>query len=159
MTRENNSWTSARHGIIEPHTQIFLEKFDKSELNALERVCFQLIAYKENKPYALKNAISVELRLDTVKFYKRHCFMSNEFFDENALVYPVVRRDIPERELLISATDIQEAMQQKAREDRRSTPQPGVQHQNNTANILEVDLHINELLHDSDGLRHEDTLQ
>ena len=159
MNRENNSWTSRHHGIIEPNTQIFLEEFDKSELNALERVCFQLIAYKENKPYALKNAISVELRLDTVKFYKQHCFMSNEFFDENALVYPVVRRDIPERELLISATDLQEAMQQKAREDRRNTPQPVVKHKNNTANILEVDLHINELLDDTAGLSNADMLQ
>jgi len=75
MNRTNNSWTSRYNGIIEPNTKIFLEEFGKPELNDLERICVQLIAFKKDKPYSLKNAVSVELRLDTVKFYKLHCFM------------------------------------------------------------------------------------
>lgn len=75
MNRQNNSWISRYNGIVEPNTQIFLEEFGKEELNDLERICVQLIAFKKDKPYSLKNAISVELHLDTVKFYKQHCFM------------------------------------------------------------------------------------
>ncbi len=120
MNRQNNSWISRYNGIVEPNTQIFLEEFGKEELNHLERICVQLIAFKKDKPYSLKNAISVELHLDTVKFYKQHCFMENDFFDEDAMVYPIVRQDIPEKELLISAAELQEAMQRKVREDRRA---------------------------------------
>ena len=120
MNRQNNSWISRYNGIVEPNTQIFLEEFGKEGLNDLERICVQLIAFKKDKPYSLKNAISVELHLDTVKFYKQHCFMENDFFDEDAMVYPIVRQDIPEKELLISAAELQEAMQQKIREDCRA---------------------------------------
>jgi hypothetical protein len=35
MSRENNSWKSRYNGIVEPNTQIFIEEFDKSQLNDL----------------------------------------------------------------------------------------------------------------------------
>lgn len=118
MNRQHNSWLSRYHGVIEPNTKIFLEEFEKADLNDLERVCVQFIAFKKEKPYALKNSVSVELRLDTVKFYKVHCFLENDFFDEDALVYPVVRQDVPEKELLVSAGEIQQAMLQKKQVDK-----------------------------------------
>ena len=157
MNRQNNSWISRYNGIVEPNTQIFLEEFSKEELNDLERICVQLIAFKKDKPYSLKNAISVELHLDTVKFYKQHCFMENDFFDEDAMVYPIVRQDIPEKELLISAAELQEAMQQKVREDRRA-PQTIVKKKATDSAILEVDLHITELLDNTNGLSNADML-
>ena len=139
MNRTNNSWTSRYNGIIEPNTKIFLEEFGKPELNDLERICVQLIAFKKDKPYSLKNAVSVELRLDTVKFYKLHCFMENDFFEEDALIYPIIRNDLPERELLVSAAELKEAMP------------------TNSA-ILEIDLHITELLDNTNGLSNADML-
>ena len=157
MCRSNNSWTSRYNGLVEPNTKIFMEEFEKADLNELERVCVQLIAFKKDKPYALKNAISVELRLDTVKFYKMHCFMENDYFDEDALLYPIVRDDVPERELLVSATELQEAMQRKAREDKRA-PQSIVKKKKNDSAILEVDLHIGQLLDNTNGLSNGDML-
>ncbi len=150
MNRRHNSWLSRYNGLIEPNTKIFLEEFGKEALNELERLCVQLIAFKKDKPFALKNAVSVELRLDTVKFYKLHCFLENDYFEEGALLYPIVRADVPEKELLVSAAELQEAMQQKAREDRRA-PQPIVKKKADSA-VLEVDLHIHQLLDDTSGL-------
>lgn len=157
MNRVNNSWISRYNGVVEPNTQIFLEEFGKEELNNLERICVQLIAFKKDKPYSLKNTVSVELHLDTVKFYKQHCFMENDFFDEDAMVYPIVRQDIPEKELLISAAELQEALQQKAREDRR-VPQTIVKKKASDSTVLEVDLHITELLDNTSGLSNADML-
>ena len=157
MSRQNNSWVSRYNCMVEPNTQIFLEEFQKEDLNNLERICVQLIAFKKDKPYSLKNAISVELHLDTVKFYKQHCFMENDFFDEDAMIHPIVRQDIPEKELLISATELQEAMQKKVREDRRA-PQTIIKKKATDSTILEVDLHINELLDNTHGLSNTDML-
>lgn len=156
MSRENNSWVSRYHGLIEPNTKIFMEEFEKAELNQLERICVQYVAFKKDKPYSLKNTVSVELRPDIVKFYKIHCFMENDFFDEDALILPVVREDIPEKELLISTVELQEAMMQKKKEDRRA-PQPVVKKQSATA-VVEVDLHIHELLDNTNGLSNTDML-
>ncbi|WP_080902882.1 DUF2027 domain-containing protein [Parabacteroides sp. Marseille-P3160] len=157
MNRQNGSWSSRYHGEIEPNTKIFLEEFPKEDLNDLERVCLQFIAYKKDKPFTLKNAVSVELHPDTVKFYKLHCFLDNDFFEEGALVYPVVRNDVPERELLVSAAELQEAMTQKAREDRRA-PQVIVRKKKEAEPVLEVDLHITSLLDSTAGMSNGDIL-
>lgn len=117
MSRENNSWKSRYNGIVEPNTQIFIEEFDKSQLNDLEKVCVQFVSFKQNKTFRFKSPVSVELRIDTVKFYKLHCFTENDYFDENALVYYITRNDIPEREMVVSAADLQRAMQEKSLAD------------------------------------------
>jgi hypothetical protein len=156
MNRENNSWISRYHGLVEPNTKIFMEEFEKADLNHLERICVQFIAFKIEKPFTLKNTVSVELRPDIVKFYKIHCFMENDFFDEDALLFPVVRDDIPEKELLVSSTELREAMLQKAKEDRR-IPQPAVK-KSAESPVLEVDLHIHELLDNTAGLSNADML-
>lgn len=160
MSRENNSWTSRYHGEIEPNTKIFMEEFQKADLNQLERICVQLIAFKKDKPFALKNAVSVELRLDTVKFYKLHCFMENDFFDEDAIICPIIRNDLPERTMLVSAADIQEAMKSKAHADKpKSVPhQSIIKKKEANSSVLEVDLHIDELLDDTTGMSNADML-
>ena len=84
-------------------------------------------------------------------------FMENDFFDEDAMVYPIVRQDIPEKELLISAAELQQAMQQKVHEDRR-VPQTIVKKKVTDSSILEVDLHITELLDNTNGLSNADML-
>ncbi|RHJ93443.1 DUF2027 domain-containing protein [Parabacteroides bouchesdurhonensis] len=157
MSRLNNSWISRYNGLIEPNTKIFMEEFGKHDLNDLERLCVQLIAFKKDKPYSLKNAASVELRLDIVKFYKLHCFMENDYFEDAALLYPIIRADLPEKELLVSATELQEAMQQKVRDDRR-TPQTILKKKENNSSVLEIDLHIHELLDNTNGLSNTDML-
>jgi hypothetical protein len=157
MNCSNNSWTSRCRGEIEPNTKIFMEEFQKENLNDLERICIQLMAFKKEKPFALKNVYSVELRLDTVKFYKIHCFMKNDFFDEDALIFPLIRADVPERQMLVSAAELQEAMQQKRKDPPeagqvvskpRETPPPTV----------EIDLHIRQLLDSTDGMTPGDIL-
>lgn len=156
--RQNNSWMCRYQGAIEPNTKIFIEEFGKEALNDLERVYVQLIAFKKNKPFSLKNTYSVELRLDTVKFYKIHCFLENDFFDEDALVFPIVRADVPEKQLLVSATELQEALMQKkeytpghasaAKKVKKAQPA-----------LLEIDLHIGQLLDQTGGMAPADILQ
>jgi hypothetical protein len=151
MSCRNNSWTSRCHGLIEPDTKIFIEEFEKSALNELEHICIQLMAFKEGKPFSLKNTISVELRQDTVKFYKLHCFTKNDFFEEDALILPLVTNDMPEKQMLISATDVREAMYEWKKEDRRA-PQPATGKAKPADNVIEVDLHINQLIETTSGM-------
>ncbi|MDR1601342.1 MAG: DUF2027 domain-containing protein [Tannerella sp.] len=158
MLRNNNSYVSRFHGLVEPNTKIFMEEFYKEELNSMERICIQMIAFKKGKPFALKNAFSVELRLDTVKFYKRHCFTENDYFDEDALIFPVVRSDVPEKTLLISATELQEAMLRKKQDDGQNQQPPAAKRKKIDNPVVEVDLHINQLLDDTRGMTASDML-
>jgi hypothetical protein len=157
MSRRNNAWISRRSEIIEPNTRLFIEEFSKEQLNDLERICVQFVAFKKDKPFGLKNAYSVELRIDGVKFYKLHSFRENDFFDEEAMIYPLVVNDTAVREMLISASDLQEAMTQKAKADFPHR-QPAPAKKEKSALIIEVDLHINQLLDSTNGLNNADIL-
>jgi hypothetical protein len=156
MSRQNNAWVSRHNEIIEPNTRIFIEEFSKIQLNELDIVCLQFIAFKKDKPYSLKNVYSVELRLDAIKFYKLHSFRENDFFEEEAMIYPVVMNDTAARELLISASDLQEAMTQKAKIDL--SPKKPTLVKNKLPEIIEVDLHIDQLLDITAGLSSADIL-
>lgn len=93
LSSENASWHCRFMATLAPNTKQLVEEFDRSQLNELEHLCIQILAYKTDKPFLLKPALSVELRLDTVKFYKVHTFQPSPFFKEAALVLDVVRDD------------------------------------------------------------------
>ena len=161
MSCKNNSWTSRYHGLIEPDTKLFLEEFPKSDINGLEHLCVQLLAFKKRKLFSLKNTLSIELRLDTVKFYKLHCFTKNAFFDEDALIVPLVLHDVPEKQMLVSASDIQAALYDREKEDRRRSKQDGrIERDKDKSadNKIEVDLHINQLVETASGMTNADML-
>ena len=158
MNRESNAWQSRFAEIIEPNTRLFIEEFTKFDLNDLERICVQFIAFKKNKPYSLKNSYSVELRIDGVKFYKLHSFHENKFFEDEALIYPIVINDTAEREMLVSASDLQEAMTQKAWLDVPQKHSTLIKKDLKNP-IIEVDLHINQLLDTTAGLSNSDMLE
>ena len=157
MSCQNNSWISRFHGLIEPDTKIFIEEFEKSAINELEHIGIQAIAFKKGKPFSLKNALTIELRLDTVKFYKLHCFTKNEFFDEDALVVPLIIHDKPEKQMLISAADIQDAIYER-KKDIHHAPKIVEKKHKPTEPVLEVDLHINQLIETTTGMSHTDIL-
>ena len=78
LSAEGKAWNNRSHGLVEPNTKLLLEEFTKDVLNEMERVAVQLIAFKDGKPAAIKPAVSVELRIDTVKFYKLHTFSASD---------------------------------------------------------------------------------
>lgn len=156
LSQGENGWQLRSQGEVEPNTKVFIDEFDKSSLNDLEKVCVQFVAYKKDRPFKLKDPYSVELNIDTVKFYKLHSFRENDYFNENALVYKLVQRGQAEQELKISPDEIKQALFQKE-EPRR----PRIQSlkKKKEAAVLEVDLHIEELLDNLNGLSPADMLK
>lgn len=155
MSRKNNAWKSRYNGLIEPNTKLFFEEFDKSQLNDLEQICVQYVAFKHNKNYAYKSPVSVELRIDIVKFYKLHSFKENDYFNDDAMVYYISKRDIPEREMLITSEDIQQSIREKDTPSRRPRIQKIVKKKED---VLEIDLHINQLLDTTAGMSNKEML-
>ena len=109
LSAEGSNWRVRSHGMVEPNTKFYIEEFEKSVLNELERVAVQLIAFKDNKSFLFKPAVSVELRIDTVKFYKLHTFRESIFFEEPSLIYDIVKNDVQVKHVYVSADDIKDA--------------------------------------------------
>ena len=157
LTAQGRSWSVRGNGLLEPNSKMFIEEFGREELNDMERVCVQLLPFKENKPFALKAAMNIERRIDAVKFYKLHLFRENPFFDEGALIYDVVVDDKPVKEIFTDAEEVKVAILGKKDAGVPAKPQ-FKQKLTKGSDILEVDLHIEELLETTAGMNAFDIL-
>lgn len=164
MSAEGNSWTIRHQGEIDPNTKLHLEEFDRSSLNQMERVAVQFVAYKKEKPFLLKPAFDVQLRIDVVKFYKLHTFVPSMFFENPALIYDIAKDDKPANQVFVNAESLQKAIlkkeekpqQQPARvQQKRSLGGHGVVKNG----IVEVDLHMDSLIDDTTGMENKDILE
>lgn len=156
LTAEGSNWRVRSHGRVEPNTKFYIEEFDRSVLNELERVAVQCVAFKDNKSFLFKPAVSVELRIDTVKFYKLHTFRESIFFEEPSLIYDIVKDDVPAKQVFVSADDIKDALLKK----KSPEPKPARQAQPKKVknDILEIDLHAHELLDTTAGMSNGEIL-
>ena len=156
LTAQGRSWTARGNGMLEPNSKMFIEEFGREDLNDMEHVCVQLLPFKEGKPFALKPAMNIERRIDTVKFYKLHLFRENPFFDEGALIYDIVVDDKPVKEIFTDAEEVKVAILGKKDGDAQKPQQkPKL---TKGSDILEVDLHIEELLETTAGMNAFDIL-
>ena len=157
LTAEGHNWRVRSHGTVAPNTKFFIEEFEKSVLNELEHVAVQVLAFKDDRSFMLKPAVSVELRIDTVKFYKLHTFTDSPFFEESSLIYDIVKDDAPARQSFLKGEDIKEALLSKKREDMQPARKPEAKKPKDNG-IVEIDLHAHELLDTTAGMSNGEIL-
>lgn len=155
LSAEGNAWRLRATDEVEPNTKLFIEEFGREDLNAMERVAVQLLAYKREKPFLLKSTMEVQLRIDGVKFFKLHTFQESDFFEQPALVYTIVEHDKVARPLVIDANQLKANMYGK---DEQPKPRPLVTPARKPGDPVVVDLHASELLETTAGLSPSDIL-
>lgn len=116
MSAEGASWRLRFCGVVEPNSKLFVEAFDRSQVNDLERLCVQAIAWKQDKPFSMKPAITTELRLNLTKFYKLHVFHPNEFFNEPNWTEDIIRDDKPVRSVFVNEEQVKEKLSSLGRQ-------------------------------------------
>lgn len=158
LTRADGSgWVTRYAGIVEPNIQVFLGEVTREMLPEMDRVAIQYIAFKRDKEFKLKSPVAVEYALDTTKFCKLHCFHDNDYFDSPVIAVDIVKNDIPYRQMVIDSSQLEDAMRAKRQADRPNR-QP-VQRKEKRPQIIEIDLHIHELLDTTAGLSNSEMLE
>lgn len=172
LSVEGSACTLRSEGEIEPNTKIFIEDFGYEQLNDLDKVSFQLIAFKRDKQFVKKPVVDVALKIDKVKFYKLHAFQENDFFEQPALLYTIVENDSQEQEQAVNAETLKVGMTAGgAKEALRSNGSMSNSQQTDSYvrrydngkkgnpfvgkhkdDILVVDLHADELLETTAGM-------
>ena len=94
LSAEGTAYSVRATGEVEPNTKAYIEEFGREDLQGLEHLCIQMLAYKRDKYFLLKPPVNVPLRIDGVKFYKLHTFEENDFFEEPALIYTIIENDV-----------------------------------------------------------------
>ena len=155
LSAEGNAWRLRATDEVEPNTKLFIEEFGREDLQGMERVSLQLVAYKRQKSFLLKPAVDVQMRIDGVKFFKLHTFQDSDFFEQPALIYTVVERDRVVRPLLIDSQRLKAEMYGSKEEEPRS---PLVRMPAKEGDPIVVDLHAHELLDTTAGMSATDIL-
>lgn len=106
LVAEGSTWSLRQTGEVEPNTKLFLEEIGREQLNTMERLCIQLLLYKRQKTFLRLPAVDVQLRLDGVKFFKLNTFTDNDFFEQPALLYPVMEEGKPQNGFNVSAEEL-----------------------------------------------------
>lgn len=172
LTQHEERCRLRHEGEIAPNTKVFVEEVSPEALDEWRSASLQLLAYKRDKAFAPKPALHSGLRIDVAKFYKAHSFRPNEYFDEPALLFPLITNDKPVRDLDINADTLQTALQgnsptlrlaQPARHtaDRDDAPhrrRPQTSGKADPRALIEVDLHADQLLDTMVGLEAADIL-
>lgn len=165
LTQEGEQYSLRHEGLVLPNQKLLLDTIGHADLPQWERLTFQLLAYKTDKPFALKSPLNITLRVDGTKFYKLHSFAASDFFNDPALVRPLVSEDRPAQSVSIAAETVEEALitpevvrqapERPKRQPARQTDRSAVMDKNA---IVEVDLHATALLDSTRGLTNVDIL-
>ena len=165
LTQEGEQYSLRHEGLVLPNQKLLLDTIGHADLPQWERLTFQLLAYKTDKPFALKSPMNITLRVDGTKFYKLHCFAASDFFNDPAWVRPLVSEDRPAQSVSIAAETVEEALitpEVVRQSAERPKQQPAraidksVTLDRNA--IVEVDLHAEVLLDSTRGLTPTDIL-
>ena len=148
---QNNSAKVLENGIVHLNTTLFLHEITKEQLNDFEKINVQFVAFKAEKSYAVKPAVSLTVRMKLVNFYKLHSFTENDYFEEPAMIIPVVTQDRLELPTQISADDFRQK-NEPIEPPKLSAPKL------DKKSVVEIDLHIHQLLDNTSGLSNADML-
>lgn len=159
---DESMWRTLYTGTVEPNIQLFIEELDRSELPRMDRVAIQYVAFKRDKAFKMVAPESVELPLDTSKFFKHHCYRDNVYFDKPVIALEIVKDGVAHnrKPAKPDAKELQKGIMAKKRIDaparrpvqkrpKKISPQDGK---------IVVDLHIHELIDDTRGLSNADML-
>ncbi len=164
LANEGAGYYMMFNATVAPNSKLVIDEFERTELNTLEHLCLQTMAWKEDKLYAVKPTMTTEVKLDCTKFYKLHTFQPTPFFETPCWEIPIIRDDKSVRSLMVDATELQEAMTSTA-----STAQKPAQVQTAAGgrdkskpaakDPIVVDLHIDQLIDNTNGLNNADMLE
>lgn len=156
MVAEGNAWTMKKEGEIEPNTKIFIEELGRENLNDMLHQAIQVIAYKKDKPFLLKQPIELQFRIEPIKFFKLHTFVENDFFETPAMLYTIVENDEPAKPLVFNTEKLKQEMFRKKHDDEKSSQSKHTRYKDD--GTIVVDLHAAELLETTQGMSTADIL-
>ena len=141
------------NGRIPSNTKEFLGSFSASELDARWNV--QLILYKKEKSFRLFDPLSETVKIRADKFFREKSFKVNDFFYDKAVLVSLIKNDLEKQMENLTQKSTNQVLREKGELNRKKEQHP----QKKRSDIIEVDLHIHELLDDTRGLSNGDMLK
>ncbi|MCI1741745.1 MAG: DUF2027 domain-containing protein [Prevotella sp.] len=156
---EGNAWILKQQSEVEPNTKLFVEKNTVMEIGQLGHIALQVMAYKKDKPFLWKTPVEAQFHIDAVKFCKQNSFAENDFFDQQALLYPIIENDVVSHPLHLDSRKLKDELYHTESSTKISgTPQLN-KSEKEKDNLLVIDLHASSLLETTAGMQAVDILR
>jgi len=152
---DGTTYATIDSGELEPNTKNYLEGLAQKDLNNLPKFSFRIIPFRKEEK-KLTGLVSKEVEVNSVKFYKEKSFSKSSFFKGRAMVFDLVTNPMKEEVDKLTDKDFQKVVNEKDAENRPEEPK---KYKKRTQEIVEVDLHIHELIENSNGLSNHEILQ
>ncbi len=149
---KEDTYHTVHHGTLQPNSKEELETLGPDDLSELPDYYIQLIYFRD-KEKEQHPSVSKNVRVNPVKFYKEKSFQPNSFFRKNALVYQITENVLNAELDKLTEEDFKKVV--KAKEKKAPAQVPPKPRQED---IIEVDLHIHELIDNSAGLSNKEIL-
>lgn len=146
-------------GLIEFDSVEFIERFTPEDLPERRRVACQIIPFKTDVEYDGKPGIDAVIKLEPQRFFKKHAFAENPFFDEGAITFALMEKDETPPQLIIDPESLRKDMLSKVKNDAGvgKRRRQRINKREKDAPV-EVDLHEHEVLDTSAGMSPKDIL-
>ena len=150
---ENEIFKSVKYGTVQSNSKIELESIDQNDLVDLPDFAFQLLYFLEEEK-EMHPVISKKFKVSPVKFYKEKSFQPNVFFRKNAMILKITP-DVLSTELdKLTDEDLKKVLKSK-----EVSPEENTTAKKKPEELIEIDLHIQELLDDTTGLSNREMLE
>ena len=143
---------TAEYGTVRPNSKKQLESIAENDISELPEYFFNIIFFKDEDTEK-RQPVSKKFKVNPVKFYKEKSFHSNQFFDKNAMIFQITENLLSTEINKLTDDDFRKVVKAKEQKPIEKKPQ-----WRRDDEIIEVDLHINELLDNPAGLSNKEIL-
>lgn len=139
---------------LENNTKVEITSLENNDLNEWNQLDLQAIAFRKGRYRAL-SPLHASWKLNHAAFHKTGSFTGNDFFHENAMVRDMALKPIEKAIGELSKEEVNTIIKEKERQSSaKKYKSPKVKE-----DILEVDLHIQELVDDYKNLSNAEMLE
>ena len=160
--KDDRGWELVFQGTVNPNELIDLVIVTHEELPEFGRIALQGVAYKKDKAFSMLPPVNVNRRLDLTKFHKLHCFRESRYFDSQVLEFPLVSGGDAVAQPDVEK-DLAKELSKKYKTDTKGkgneVRKPDIPSATKKLPLVEVDLHIGELLDTLTGMEPKDMLE
>ncbi len=142
----------------EPNTMVEIGNFSRELINTTESIILQIIMYG-HKQDVLKNMIQREVKIEAVKFYNPGVFKPNDYLDENAYMFLLYKEEPGLSDSVKTQEDFINFLQDKDDNLKAESKTANISKPHRKPEIIEVDLHINQLVDNVVGMTNHEILQ
>jgi hypothetical protein len=156
VLRGENGYEKIDAEILEPNTKMSIGDLSREQINTSKELIIQMMFY--NHPYhTLHEMVERRIKIVPLKFFQDHAFKDNDFFDEKAYMFELLKEKPGLGQSLKTDDDFERILAEKDLNDeedpsKRFKPRKEAQ-------TVEVDLHINQLVESVIGMSNAQIIQ